>query len=227
MRSRVLQDPGVGQLVRCLLDAGPAQDDCADRQRAPVQGDHDRVAHALRGEQRQARADTGKASRLLACNLKVTRRDDQDLRALRAMRSELGRVTRQSPIPEVVTQALALVEAHPNISDEGVQALLHAAGLRQGQASTAPQVARGNEFDNCPRKPIKESPVPKSRRVAFVAAATTLSLGLLGVPAFAATTSTHPYVPGCSGDWHTTTSATNNHARGTSAGCASKLTPPA
>ena len=95
-----------------------------------------------------SRTDTGKASRLLACNLKVTARNDQDLRALR---SDLGRLVRQFPVPEVVvTQSLALVQAHPLLGDEGVQALLHAAGLRQGQASTAPQVARGNEFGNCP-----------------------------------------------------------------------------
>ena len=81
-----------------------------------------------------ARADTGKASGLLACNLKVTAHDDQDLRALR---SELGRLAGQSPVPEVVTQALALVEAHALLSDDGVRALLHAAGLSQGQASTS------------------------------------------------------------------------------------------
>jgi len=111
-----------------------------------------------------SRTDTGKASRLLACNLKVTARNDQDLRALR---SDLGRLVRQFPVPEVVvTQSLALVQAHPLLGDEGVQALLHAAGLSQGQASTAPQVARGNEFDHSFLKSIKETPVPKTRRVA-------------------------------------------------------------
>ena len=30
---RVLQDPGVGELVRCLLDAGRAQGGCVGRQR--------------------------------------------------------------------------------------------------------------------------------------------------------------------------------------------------
>ena len=79
-----------------------------------------------------ARTDTGKASRLLACDLKVTARDDQDLRALR---SELGRLASQSPVPEVVTQALALVEEHPSISDEGIRALLHAARLSKDQAT--------------------------------------------------------------------------------------------
>ena len=79
-----------------------------------------------------ARGDTGKASRLLGCNLKVTARDDQDLRALR---SDVGRLARQSPTPEVLVQALALVEAHPLLSDDGVRALLHAAGLSQGQAT--------------------------------------------------------------------------------------------
>ena len=79
-----------------------------------------------------ARADTGKASGLLACNLKVTVRDDQDLRALP---SDLGRLATQSPIPEVVTQALVLVEEHPRLTEEGVRALLHAAGLSQGQAT--------------------------------------------------------------------------------------------
>ena len=78
-----------------------------------------------------ARTDTGKASRLLACNLKVTTQDDQDLRALR---SELGRLACQSPVPEVVTQALGLVEEHPRLTEEGVRALLHAAGLSNGPA---------------------------------------------------------------------------------------------
>ena len=99
---RVLQHPGVGELVRCLQDAGPVQGDCAGRQRAPVQGDRDRVAHAPVCEQRQARADTGKASRLLACTLRVTAQDDQDLRAL-----------------------------------------LHAAGLSQGQATQTPRPGLG------------------------------------------------------------------------------------
>ena len=200
----------------------PLWNAAARRADDPPPGGLEQVAGLL--VHQAARTDTGKVSRLLGCDLKVTRQDDQELRALR---SDLGRLTRQSPIPEVLTQALPLVEAKPSISEDGVQALLHAAGLRQGQASTAPQVARGNEFGDCPRKPIKECLVPKTRRVAFVAAATTLSLGLLAVPAFAATTSTHPYVPGCSGDWHTTTSATNNHAPGTSVGCVNKLTPPA
>ena len=79
-----------------------------------------------------ARTDKGKSLRLLACNLKVTRQDDQDLRALR---SDLGRLAIQSPVPEVVTQALALVEEHPHISDEGIRALLHAAGFSQGRAA--------------------------------------------------------------------------------------------
>ena len=79
-----------------------------------------------------ARTDTGKASRLLACNLKVTARDDQDLRALR---SELGRLAKQSPVPEVVTRALALVEGHPRISEDGIRALLRAARLSEGQAT--------------------------------------------------------------------------------------------
>ena len=79
-----------------------------------------------------ARTDKGKSLRLLACNLKVTRQDDQDLRALR---SDLGRLASQSPVPEVVTQALALVEEHPHISDEGIRALLHAAGFSQGRAA--------------------------------------------------------------------------------------------
>ena len=79
-----------------------------------------------------ARADTGKATRLLACNLKVTAQDDQDLRALR---SELGRLASQSPVPEVVVQALVLVEEHPRLTEDGVRALLHAAGLSQGQAT--------------------------------------------------------------------------------------------
>ena len=47
----------------------------------------------------------------------------------------IGRLARQSPIPEVVTQALALVEAHPSISDDGIRALLHAARLSEGQAT--------------------------------------------------------------------------------------------
>ena len=79
-----------------------------------------------------SRTDTGKATRLLACNLKVTAQDDQDLRALR---SELGRLASQSPVPEVVTQALALVEEHPRLTEEGIRALLHAARFSEGQAT--------------------------------------------------------------------------------------------
>ena len=52
-----------------------------------------------------ARTGTGKAARLLGCNLKVTGQDDQDRRALQ---SDLGRLA--SLVPEVVTQSLALVE---------------------------------------------------------------------------------------------------------------------
>jgi len=97
---------------------------------APPPGKLEQIAGLL--VHHASRTDTGKASRLLACNLKVTARGDQDLRALR---SDLERLARQSPIPEVVTQALALVEAHPLLRDEGVRALLHAAGLSQGQAT--------------------------------------------------------------------------------------------
>ena len=79
-----------------------------------------------------SRTDTGKATRLLACNLKVTAQDDQDLRALR---SELGRLASQSPVPEVVTQALTLIEEHPRLTEEGIQALLHAARFSEGQAT--------------------------------------------------------------------------------------------
>ena len=79
-----------------------------------------------------SRTDTGKASRLLACNLKVTARDDQDLRALR---SDLGRLAKQTPVPQVVSQALGLVEEHPCLSEEGIRTLLHAAGFSQGRAS--------------------------------------------------------------------------------------------
>ena len=67
-----------------------------------------------------------------------TARGDQDLRALR---SDLGRLARQSHIREVVSQALALVEAHPLLSDDGVRALLHAAGVSQGQAPRPPVLA--------------------------------------------------------------------------------------
>ena len=87
----------------------------------PPPGSLEQVAALL--VHQAARADTNKASRLLACNLKVTRQADQGLRALR---SDLGRLARQSPVPEVVTQALALAEAHPSISDDGVRALLYA-----------------------------------------------------------------------------------------------------
>ena len=103
---------------------------------APSPGGLEQVAGLL--VHQAARGGTGKSSRLLACNFKVTARGDQDLRALR---SDLGRLARQSPTPEVVTQALALVEASPGMGDEGVQALLHAAGLSQGQATTTPRPA--------------------------------------------------------------------------------------
>ncbi len=76
-----------------------------------------------------ARTDTGQASRLLARNLKVTARGDQDLRALR---SDLGGLARQSPIPEVVTQAVALVETvakHPAVLDR--VRLVHASSSRR------------------------------------------------------------------------------------------------
>ncbi len=81
-----------------------------------------------------SRTDTGKATRLLACNLKVTARGDQDLRA---SRSDLGRLARQSPVPEVLVQSLALVEARPGMGDDGARALLHAAGMSEGQATTS------------------------------------------------------------------------------------------
>ena len=74
----------------------------------------------------------GKATRLLGCNLKVTGQDDQGRRALR---SDLGRLASQSPVPEVLIRSLALVEEHPRLTEDGVRALLHAARLSEGQAT--------------------------------------------------------------------------------------------
>ena len=94
---------------------------------APPPGKLEQIAGLL--VHHASRTNTGKATRLLACNLKVTAQDDQDLRALR---SDLGRLARQSPVPEVVTQSVAFVEAvakHPAVLDR--VRLMHASSSRR------------------------------------------------------------------------------------------------
>ena len=97
-----------------------------------------------------ARTDTGKASRLLACSHKVTGKDDQDLRA---PQSELGRLARQSPVPEVVTQTLALVETHPHIRTAD------AAPVRTcGSAGVPLRRAEGPALTGAAARPCRDEP---------------------------------------------------------------------